>query len=170
MSEAKKKIQYMIFDVDGTLTDGKLYIGNNGEMFKAFHVKDGCAIYDILPAMGINPVILTARRSEIVEQRCKELNVSFVYQGVRNKKEKILELIKEWNLELNDNGVCPEIAYIGDDLIDLECMGICGFTACPHDAADEVKEAVQYVSPRNAGEGAVRDIVDYYKKSVGKSV
>lgn len=157
-----KKVKYMIFDIDGTLTDGKLYIGSQGEVFKAFNVKDGYAIHDMLPRAGITPVIITARTSGIVSKRCEELEIRQCYQGVRNKKEKLLELAKEWQLTLGQNGKFDEIAYIGDDIPDLECMGLCSFTACPMDAVDAVKRAVVYISNKNAGEGAVRDIVEWY--------
>lgn len=157
-----KKVRYMIFDIDGTLTDGKLYIGGQGEVFKAFNVKDGYAIHDMLPRAGIIPVIITARTSEIVLRRCQELEISQCYQGVRNKKEKMLELADEWKLTVGQNGKFDEIAYVGDDIPDLECMGLCSFTACPMDAVDAVKNAVTYISRKNAGEGAVRDIVEWY--------
>ncbi|MFR8226515.1 MAG: KdsC family phosphatase [Lachnospirales bacterium] len=156
------KIKYMVFDVDGTLTDGKLYIGNNGEVFKVFNVKDGYAIHDILPEMGITPVVLTARSSEIVKRRCEELNIKNCYQGIKNKKEKLLELIEEWKLSLNQNGICEELAYIGDDIVDLPCIEICGFSACPYDAVKKVRDKVDYVSIYKAGDGAVRDIIERY--------
>lgn len=154
------KIRFLIMDVDGTLTDGKLYIGAEGELFKAFHVKDGCAIHDILPRYAIVPVIITARKSAIVEHRCCELDVKECYQGVRNKRKKLVELAEGWGLETNAQGVYDEIAYVGDDIMDLDCMRICGFTACPNNAAKEVREYVNYVSTLNGGEGAVRDIVE----------
>lgn len=156
----------MIMDVDGTLTDGKIYMGNQGEVFKAFHIKDGCAIHDILPTLNITPVILTGRISQIVKNRCDELEIKEIYQGIRNKKEKILELAEQWKIEPNKNGIYEELAYIGDDIIDLSSMKIVGFSACPKDACAEVKEIAHYISNCNAGEGAVRDIVEYYRKSV----
>lgn len=153
-------IKYIVFDVDGTLTDGKLYIGANGELFKAFHVKDGCAIHDILPSYGIIPVVMTARKSEIVENRCKELNIKECYQGVRDKRKKLIELAERWDIKPDSKGVFGQIAYVGDDIIDLSCMQICGFAACPNDAVKEVRESVNYVSIENGGEGAVREIVE----------
>lgn len=156
-------VKYMIFDVDGTLTDGKLYIGKNGEVFKAFNVKDGCAIHDILPQLEIVPVVITARKSDIVENRCEELNICECYQSVCNKKQKLLELIQKWEIQPDRNGIYNQVAYIGDDIIDLGCMEICGFTACPQDAVEEVKAKVDYVSKYNAGDGAVRDIIEWYK-------
>ena len=157
------EIKYMIFDIDGTMTDGKLYIGSQGEVFKAFSVKDGYAIHDMLPQLGITPVVITARNSEIVTIRCRELDIRQCYQGIRNKKEKLMALADSWGLALGENGKFAEIAYIGDDIPDLSCMELCSFTACPKDAVDEVKNKVTYISKKNAGEGAVRDIVEWYR-------
>jgi len=155
-----KNIRYIVFDVDGTLTDGKLYIGADGESFKAFHVKDGYAIHDILPKFKITPIIMTGRESKIVEKRCKELDIKEYYQGVLNKRQKLMELVEQWGIKSDLQGVYEQIAYVGDDINDLSCMKICGFTACPKDAVEEIKDYVDYVSKKNGGEGAVREIVE----------
>ena len=105
---------------------------------------------------------MTARSSEIVKRRCEELNIKNCYQGIKNKKEKLLELIEEWKLSLNQNGICEELAYIGDDIVDLPCIEICGFSACPYDAVKKVRDKVDYVSIYKAGDGAVRDIIERY--------
>ena len=89
------KIKLLVMDVDGTLTDGKIYMGAEGEMMKAFDVKDGYGIAHILPRLGITPVIITGRRSGIVERRCAELGITELYQGVRDKLEKLRELLHE---------------------------------------------------------------------------
>ena len=141
-------------DVDGTLTDGKLYIGENGEVFKAFNVKDGCGIKDILPKYGIKPVIITARKSKILEKRCAELNIEMLYQGVSDK----LSCLKTIAADLVVDS--SEIAYIGDDITDIECMKYCGFSACPADAVEEVKSIVNYICKTNAGNGAVRELIE----------
>ena len=78
-------IKYLIIDVDGTLTDGKIYISNNGECFKVFDIKDGYGIHDILLPFGIMPIVITGRASRIVENRCRELEITELYQGVKNK-------------------------------------------------------------------------------------
>lgn len=148
------KIKMLVMDVDGTLTDGCIYIGAEGEMMKAFHVQDGYGIAQILPKLGITPIIITGRSSEIVEKRAAELKITHLYQGVSNK----LTQLKAVAAEL---GAAPEeIAYIGDDLNDLECMRYCGCTACPADAVPEVLEAVDYVCKRNGGRGAVREFIE----------
>ena len=148
------KIKVLVMDIDGTLTDGKIYMGSYGEVFKAFDVKDGYAIAHLHEA-GIIPVIITGRESKIVENRAKELNIKEVYQGVSDKVEKLKEVAK-------DNGVLlEEVAYIGDDLNDLDCMGICGLSACPNDAIDEVINKVDFRCNKNGGYGAVREFIEY---------
>jgi len=157
-------IEWLFLDVDGTLTDGKIYIGNNGEIFKAFSVKDGCGLSDILPKYNIKPVIITARESPIVTQRCKELKIEYVFQGCRKKKDKILDFCCEQGLYLMENGKMPHIAYMGDDILDLECIQIAQVSGCPLDAVDEVKYVVDYVTKYKAGEGAVRDFIEFLVK------
>lgn len=148
------KIKILVMDVDGTLTDGCIYIGSDGEMMKAFHVHDGYAIAHILPQLGITPVIITGRSSAIVEKRASELKIAHLYQGVTDKLGKLKEIA-------NQLGVCAEqIAYIGDDLNDLACIRYCGYTGCPGDAVAEVLEAVNHVCKRHGGRGAVREFID----------
>lgn len=148
------KIKMLVMDVDGTLTDGCIYMGSDGEAMKAFNCQDGYAIAQILPRAGITPVIITGRSSRIVANRAAELKIVHLHQGVADKLPKLQELAAQL-------GVCrEEIAYIGDDLNDLECMKFCGFTGCPGDAVPEIREIVDFVSTRNGGRGAVREFVD----------
>lgn len=148
-------IKYLIMDVDGTLTDGKIYMSNSGEMMKAFNIKDGCGIHDILIPSGITPVIITGRSSDIVSNRCRELDITEVHQGVKNKIEKMLEI--------TDN--LSTVAYIGDDINDLSCMKQIraggGLLGCPVDAFDKVKEIADYIAPHKGGDGAVRDFIEW---------
>lgn len=147
------KIKLFVMDVDGTLTDGKIYMGENGEVMKAFNVKDGYAIAHMLPEMEIIPVIITGRKSKIVENRAKELGITELYQGVGDKLTQLKMVAEKYN-------AAPEqIAYIGDDLNDLACIEYCGLTACPADAVEEVKQKVTYVCNKNGGEGAVREFI-----------
>ena len=90
------KIKFLFLDVDGTLTDGKIYMSDSGELFKAFDVKDGCGIKDILPKLDIKPVIITARSSKILLNRCKELSIDMVFQNTRDKVSKIKEIMNEY--------------------------------------------------------------------------
>lgn len=154
------KIKLLVMDVDGTLTDGKIYMGNDGEIMKAFDIKDGCGIKDILPTLGIVPVIITARTSKILENRCKELSINELHQGIRNKFEKLQEICRTYNVTLK------EVAYIGDDILDLQCMepikAAGGVVACPADAVEQVLSIADFVSKRNGGDGAVRDLINQW--------
>lgn len=154
------KIKLLVMDVDGTLTDGKIYMGNNGEVMKAFDVKDGCGIKDILPTLGIVPVIITGRKSKIVENRAKEIGITELHQGVRDKLAVLKNVAEKYNVSPD------EIAYIGDDLNDLECIEYCGVTACPADAVDGVKRKVTYVCKKNSGEGAVREFICQIEENI----
>lgn len=145
------KIKMLVMDVDGTLTDGCIYIGAEGEMMKAFNVQDGYGIAQILPKHGIIPVIITGRSSKIVEKRAKELKIVHLYQGVSDKLAQLKNVAEEME------AAPEEIAYIGDDLNDLDCIHYCGHTACPADAVPAVLEAVDYVCRRDGGRGAVRE-------------
>lgn len=153
-----KKIKYLVMDVDGTLTDGKIYMGVNGEIMKAFDAKDGYGIHDLLPAAGIIPIIITGRSSKILENRCKELEIKFIYQGVKDKIAKLNEILSD------QGGQYCNVAYIGDDLNDLNCMQVVkengGFIGCPSDAALKVKEISDFVSTKEGGNGAVREFIE----------
>lgn len=153
----KHHIKYLFLDVDGTLTDGKIYMGQNGEVMKAFNIKDGCGLHDLAIPNGIIPVICTGRKSNIVLNRCKELGIDHIYQGVSNKKEKIIEVA---------HGTLPEqLAYMGDDINDLECMQMIkeagGLIGCPADAVQKVKDIADFKAPHNGGDGAVRDFIEW---------
>lgn len=153
------KIKYLIMDVDGTLTDGKIYMGANGELCKVFNVKDGYGIHNLLIPAGIKPIIITGRESDILEYRCKEIGITELYQGIDDKIKKLEEIIK------NTNITYAEIAYIGDDINDLSCMIAIkkagGIIGCPADAITRVIELADFVSEKNGGDGAVRDFVEW---------
>lgn len=146
-------IKMLVMDVDGTLTDGRVYIGSNGELMKAFDVKDGYAVAR-LRNYGIEPVIITGRKSKIVQERAKELKITELYQGVEDKLDKLKELALSYKL------TADEIAYIGDDLNDLSCINYCGLTACPGDSVEQIKKSVNYVCKNYGGRGAVREFID----------
>lgn len=156
-----RNIRLLFMDVDGTLTDGKIYISPQGELFKAFNVKDGYGVHNLLPQASIIPVVLTARESAIVQNRCCELGIVHCYQGCRDKEAKLIELAYEFDLYPNEQGVYHEIAYIGDDIIDLSCMQRCGVKGCPADAVAEVKAVCDYVCTTSGGQGAVREFIEW---------
>lgn len=152
-------------DVDGTLTDGKIYMGPTGESFKAFDVKDGCGIKDILPDFGIVPIIITARNSEILKRRCEELAIENLHQGIRNKIGKLDEILKEFSEKDNMSYTYENVAYIGDDILDFQCMKPIkeagGLIGCPSDAVKSVLEISNFVSSKTGGNGAVREFIEW---------
>lgn len=147
-------LKMLILDVDGTLTDGKIYMSNSGELMKVFHAHDAQGLRK-LPPLGIKTVILTGRKSEIVTYRAEEMEISEVYQDVKDKKQKVIELLASHCLK------SEEVGYIGDDENDLEAMQLCGFKACPNDAVERIKKIVDYLSPYSAKDAAVREIIEH---------
>lgn len=148
------KIKFLVMDVDGTLTDGKIYMSANGELFKAFDIKDGYTIYT-LDQIGIIPIIIAGRKSEIVSKRAAELKIKECYQGVSDKLATLNEVLTKYN------GTLDEVAYIGDDFNDSVCMKACGLVACPNDAEESIKPLVNYVCKHNGGQGALREFVKF---------
>lgn len=147
-------IKLIVCDVDGTLTDGKIYMSAQGEMMKAFNIKDGLALAR-LSRHGVTPVILTGRTSEITLRRCAELRITEIHQGVEDKATRLREIAAKFACQLS------EIAYLGDDINDLASLKLCGVSACPADAVKPVRESCTYVSALRGGEGAARDIIEW---------
>lgn len=148
------KIKLLAMDVDGTLTDGRIYIGPEGEALKAFDVKDGYGIVQFRKGGGV-PAIITGRSSRIVEQRCRELGITELHQGVADKLSCLMQIAERLDLPRE------EIAYMGDDVNDLQCMEFAGVSACPCDALEEVRAAASHVCRAPGGRGAVREFLDY---------
>jgi 3-deoxy-D-manno-octulosonate 8-phosphate phosphatase (KDO 8-P phosphatase) len=155
-----ESIKMIVLDVDGTLTDGGIYIDNHGNEIKRFNAKDGLAIAQSIKH-GVDCAIITGRDSQIVEKRSKELGIKHLYQGVHDKKDKLESIAKEINIPL------ASIAYIGDDINDLEVMKAVGFPACPNDAVQEVRSISKYIATSDGGKGAVREIIEYILKEKG---
>lgn len=151
----KGAIKLFVMDVDGTLTDGRINMGPDGELFKSFNIKDGYAVNEMLPAHGIVPAIITGRTSQIVANRAREMHVSELHQGKHDKLDTLRALMQKYQCEREN------VAYIGDDILDIVCMRECGMVGCPADACPEVKELAQFVSSLKGGEGAVREFVEY---------
>ena len=149
------KIKILVMDVDGTLTDGKIYMGENGELFKAFDAKDGLGINMILPQHDIMPIVLTGRKSKIVENRCSELNITHIIQGSKNKEEELTRLLQELQVDYS------MVAYIGDDVADYGAMKKCAVKRCPNDAVKEIREISDCVTDAKGGAGAVREFIEW---------
>ncbi len=153
---ALKKAQslaLMGFDVDGVLTDGTLYFGPEGEQLKAFSSLDGHGI-KLLMAAGIEVVIISGRRSRALELRAQNLGISELHMGIEDKRGCLEALLAPRQLSLAQAG------YMGDDVVDLEILGACGFSATPGDGHPELRRHVDYVARKGGGCGAVREVCD----------
>lgn len=156
LKEKLENIKLLILDVDGTLTDGGIYITDQGQQFKKYNAKDGLGIM-IAQKEGIEVGIISHSRSvEMVEKRAEMVGIKYCYVG----REPKAEILAQWCKE--NNWKQEEVAFIGDDLNDLDIMEQVGVTACPSDAVDKVKELVDVVLAKKGGEGCVREFIDLY--------
>jgi 3-deoxy-D-manno-octulosonate 8-phosphate phosphatase (KDO 8-P phosphatase) len=153
-------IKLLVLDVDGVLTDGTLLIGDSGEEFKAFHVRDGLGI-TLAISSGIIVAFLSGRYSQAVTSRAKDLRVEEVYQGVSNKLPLYESLLRKYSLQ--DSEVC----YIGDDISDIPPLKRAGLSYAVADAVEEVKQAAGHVTRNPGGRGAVREVIDSILKTAG---
>jgi len=149
-----QKIKLIAFDVDGVLTNGEIIYTDKGEEIKIFNAKDGQGIA-LLGKNNIITAIITARQSSIVDKRAKDLDIVHVYQGIKRKIIAMEELLKIYNLDFS------EVAYVGDDLPDICILEKAGLACCPQDAVDEVKKICHFISAKQGGKGAVREIADF---------
>ncbi|MBR7801630.1 KdsC family phosphatase [Undibacterium fentianense] len=155
------RVQLMIFDVDGILTDGSLHFGPEGEMMKTFNVLDGQGI-KLLQNAGIATAIISARQSAIVSKRAHDLGITHVMQGIHDKKSAFIELSKQLNIAHDACG------FIGDDVIDLPILLRVGFAASVPNAHIEVRQRVDYITSASGGRGAAREVCDLILKAQGK--
>jgi len=153
-------IRAIFMDVDGILTDGKIILGNSIEL-KSFHVRDGMAIA-IARRCNIKIGFITNRSSDAVKRRADELKIDFLSQGTHNKLSCLKEISSTEKISMN------EICYIGDDIIDIPVLKNVGFSATVADAPDEIKRCVHYISKKNGGCEAVRDIIQHVLSAQGK--
>ncbi len=155
-----KKIKFLLLDVDGVLTDGTIWLDEQGREMKGFSIYDGHGIRLLLKD-GIGVGILSGRESHIVTLRAKELGIQEVHQGIRNKLEIYEKLLQR--LGLSDK----EVAYIGDDVIDLPILKRAGISISVPNAVSEVTRSVHWVTLRRGGEGAVREVTDLLLEAKG---
>jgi len=153
-------IELLVLDVDGCMTDGRIVYTNSGDELKSFNVKDGFAIV-AWKRLGKKVAIITGRTSKIVEIRAKELGVDYLFQRVKRKDEKLLELSKLSGIALE------KIAAIGDDLNDYRLLKLAGLSFMPQDGVEEIKEVVDVILQKRGGEGAVREMIEYILKREG---
>ena len=146
-------IKLIVLDVDGCLTDGKIIYSSNDVETKNFNVKDGLAISSWIK-IGFHVAIITGRNSSIVQRRAKELGIVHLFQGVKNKKEVLEDIINSLNLKYY------EVAAIGDDLNDFKMLNMVGRSFTPRDGVKEIRELVDTVLTCSGGDGAVREMID----------
>jgi 3-deoxy-D-manno-octulosonate 8-phosphate phosphatase (KDO 8-P phosphatase) len=161
MREQLIRIRLLLLDVDGVMTDGRIIYDDHGGETKAFDVRDGHGI-KLLQRAGIRVGIITGRQSAVVQRRAEELGIELVYQGVKDKLVPLREIQQKTGF------VLEEIAYAGDDVIDLPVLRRVGFAATVADAVDDVKPHVHYVTHANGGRGAVRELCDLLLKETGR--
>tara|TARA_Y100001936_G_C15909065_1_gene577531 strand:- start:383 stop:910 length:528 start_codon:yes stop_codon:yes gene_type:complete len=151
----------VIFDVDGVLTDGSLYLSDSGQELKAFNSRDGHGM-KMLQEAGISIAVITGRESELVRIRMASLNIKYVFQGVEDKLEAYEDLKKK--IGLSDS----QIACVGDDIVDLPMIYKAGLSFCVADGHELVKQKATYVTKSKGGRGAAREICELLLKSQGK--
>ncbi len=155
-----KEIRLLLLDVDGVLTDGSIVYGNSGTELKTFNIKDGFGIR-LLREAGVEVGIITARRSEAVERRAQDLKLAHLYQGVGNKIEAFEKILAEQKL------TPQQVAYMGDDWLDLPLLSRVGLAATVADGVAEVKAVAHYVTKQNGGRGAVRELCELLIEAKG---
>jgi 3-deoxy-D-manno-octulosonate 8-phosphate phosphatase (KDO 8-P phosphatase) len=156
-----QKIKLLICDVDGVFSDGCIYMGNNGEELKAFHTRDGYGVRSLLTS-GIAVAVITGRKSQIVENRMTALGISKIYQGIDDKFVPFKALMEHYQVSAD------EIAYIGDDMVDLPVMKAVGLAVCVADGHPYVKQHAHMVTHINGGHGALRELSDLLLLSQNK--
>ena len=163
LTKKLSKIKMVLTDVDGVLTDGGMYYTKEGDIMKKFHARDGMGV-TLLRKNKIPTVIVTKEKNQIIKNWAKKMKIKKVYDGIQ-EKEKVLEKIcKEFSVK------SFEVAYIGDDINDLQLLKIVGFSAVPHDGHDIVKKNTDYTCKNNGGNTAFREIADLVLIQLKKTV
>ena len=156
-----RRVRLVIFDVDGVLTDGRLWYGPGGEELKAFHAFDGHGV-KLLQLAGLKTGLISGRDSAAVSERARELGIEHVVQGADDKHAAFRSLLRRL-------GVKQDVtAYMGDDVVDLPVLRRCGFACAPHEAPEEVRRSVHYIAAAPAGHGAAREVCEFILEAQGK--
>lgn len=156
-----EKIKLFIADIDGVLTDGRIIFGNYGDELKFFDVHDGLGLV-MLRRAGLKTIIITSKKSRINVKRAKEIQVVKLYQGAKDKLKVFEKVLKVFRVEPQ------EVCFIGDDLIDIPVLKRVGFSVAVQNAMQEVKGIVHYVTQKNGGRGAVREVTDMILRAQGR--
>ncbi len=154
IKEKASKIKLLLTDCDGVLTDGGVYYSGNGEEMKKFNIRDGMGVERLRNLANIETGIITGELSLSVKKRAEKLKISELHLGIKDKSSLLLEMLLKKNLS------SEQIAYIGDDVNDLEIMKVVGLTACPSDAISFVKNLANYICENKGGDGAFREFAE----------
>ncbi|MDP2152739.1 MAG: HAD family hydrolase [Methylotenera sp.] len=160
LSERLKNIRLLVLDVDGVMTDGGLTIGDDGQEYKTFHAHDGLGM-KLLKATGVNLAIITGRTSEVVKKRAESTGVAHFYQGAEDKLATLQDLMKLSGLE------AAQCAFMGDDVVDLPPMLQCGLAIAVPDSPDLLLKHAHYVTQKQGGRGAVREVCELIMQAQG---
>ncbi len=155
-----ERIKLVVFDVDGVLTDGKIIYDSQGMDMKAFNVQDGLGI-SLLVQAGIKVAFMSAKGSDTIRRRARDCKVEIILENIEHKGMALKKLAEDLKIDLS------EVAFVGDDLVDIRAMKICGFPIAVANACPEVKEVAVYVTQREGGSGAVREICEVILKDRG---
>jgi len=161
INKKAKKIKLLIMDVDGVLTDGRIIYTNSGDELKFFDVTDGMGL-SLFARAGLKTAILTAKKSRIVLKRSKDMHIDKVYQNAFVKADVIEKILSDFKVS------AEEICFIGDDLVDAPVLKKAGFAVAVPSACQEVKDAAHYITKREGGRGAVREVIEIILKAQGK--
>lgn len=161
LNERAQRITHIFLDVDGVLTDGKIIYGETGKELKYFSVKDGVGI-KLAQRAGFEFVIITGRESHILTQRCNELGINDVHQKNFDKLNKVDQILQIKKIQME------QIAYMGDDIVDLPVMKRVGLAAAPSDCVREIRDIAHFTSIRQGGQGAVRELIEVILKAQNK--
>jgi len=156
-----RRVRLVVFDVDGVLTDGRLWYGPGGEELKAFHAFDGHGV-KLLRMAGLKTAILSGRDSQAVSERAKELGIEHVIQGADDKRKAFAGLMRKLRMK------SAAVAYMGDDVVDLPVLTRCGFACAPREAPQDVRHRVHFIPSAPAGHGAAREVCEFILEAQGK--
>ena len=159
--EIMNQIDTFIFDVDGVLTDGTVHISPTGEMLRQMHIRDGFAMKAALES-GYNVCIISGGSNEGVRIRLRNLGITDIHLGVPDKVETFKDYCQDYNID------AKKVLYMGDDIPDFHVMQLVGLASCPQDASPEIKAVSGYISHKNGGKGAVRDVIEQVMRVQGK--
>jgi len=148
-----KKIKLVLTDVDGVLTDGGRYFSEKGEALKKFHTRDGMGIA-MLRKKNISTIIVTKEKNDIIKQWAKKMPIAKLHDGVQDKKSILNTICKNYSV------ISEQVAYIGDDINDVELLKVVGLSACPFDGADQAKDVCDYICSKSGGNAAFRELAE----------